>query len=179
MLINRDSRAILADFGLASITSDPLSINASTPGNEGTVRWMAPELLNPNLPENETARRTLASDVYAFAMVAIEVFSGERTRHFMKQSSHTTPTGNVPFLGYRDEVAVYRMLNGIRPLRPGNSLEFGLTDEVWDTICRCWHGNPDERPNMPEIVDFFDGAVSSSLHVYVVAPSLYSQRCVS
>lgn len=37
---------------------------------------MAPELLDPKIPR-EKVRPTPASDVYSFAMVAIEVFSGE------------------------------------------------------------------------------------------------------
>jgi hypothetical protein len=39
-------------------------------------RWMAPELLNPEISGNNAARASEASDVYAFAMVMIEVFTG-------------------------------------------------------------------------------------------------------
>lgn len=38
---------------------------------------MAPELLDPNLPDTEVVRPTKASDVYAFAMLIIEVFTGD------------------------------------------------------------------------------------------------------
>lgn len=38
---------------------------------------MAPELLDPNIPDNDVPQPTKASDVYAFAMVVIEVFTGE------------------------------------------------------------------------------------------------------
>lgn len=40
---------------------------------------MAPELLGVSVPDNEAGRRTKASDVYAFAMVVIEIFTGMNT----------------------------------------------------------------------------------------------------
>lgn len=47
------------------------------------MRWMAPELLDPDIPENELVPRTTASDIYAFAMVVMEVFTGEDIFHLV------------------------------------------------------------------------------------------------
>ena len=66
----------IADFGVASITFRP-TINASTPSNSYTLRWAAPEILEAR---NEDRRATKMSDVYAFAMVVIEVKSDHRFR---------------------------------------------------------------------------------------------------
>lgn len=59
----------IIDFGVASITFNPTS-NASTPSNAFSLRWAAPEILEGL---NESRRPTKMSDVYAFAMVVVEV----------------------------------------------------------------------------------------------------------
>ena len=62
----------ITDFGISSITFDPYSKNASTPFHGFSLRWAAPEILEA--PQNsELARPTRMSDIYAFAMVVIEV----------------------------------------------------------------------------------------------------------
>jgi serine/threonine protein kinase len=90
VLINRDKRACLADFGLVTATSvaaraaarsSQLSLStidslmSFTPG--GTFRWMSPELLDPErflIPQSdESDRPTTQSDCYAFGMVIYEV----------------------------------------------------------------------------------------------------------
>ena len=90
ILINRDKRACIADFGLVTITgviprvaardsqtslvSDE-SLMSFTSG--GTYRWMSPELLDPEwfeIPQSEDGvRPTIQSDCYAFGMVVYEV----------------------------------------------------------------------------------------------------------
>ena len=89
ILINKDRRACLADFGLTTITgavtrataraSQALSVSAdslmSFTGG-GTYRWMGPELLDPErfkVPQPEDNRPTKQSDCYALGMVIYEV----------------------------------------------------------------------------------------------------------
>jgi serine/threonine protein kinase len=60
ILITPSHRACLADFGVASC--------------KGTLRWQAPELLDPEL-DDASCRATSASDVYAYACVCYEVLS--------------------------------------------------------------------------------------------------------
>ncbi|KAG8949533.1 hypothetical protein FRC04_008466 [Tulasnella sp. 424] len=67
ILINHEIRAMLADFGL------PRALEANSTGLttsktiKGSLRYMSPELLMQN------ASHTLASDVWAFGCVALEV----------------------------------------------------------------------------------------------------------
>jgi serine/threonine protein kinase len=76
VVIDADGRPLLTDFGLSSIMAGANSIVAMSSGKgRGTVRWMAPELSDPNPAGAEIAASTEA-DIYAFAMVAIEVFTG-------------------------------------------------------------------------------------------------------
>ena len=70
ILINKDGLARLADFGLLTVVSDPT--NYTTPGSTaacGTVRWMSPELLDPDQFESSDGRPTKESDCYALGMV--------------------------------------------------------------------------------------------------------------
>ena len=89
ILINRNQRACLADFGLSTITSIAThaaagASRASLISNDtvmsftagGTHRWMSPELLDPELfgiPQSEGDRPTRQSDCYALGMVIYEV----------------------------------------------------------------------------------------------------------
>jgi serine/threonine protein kinase len=89
ILINKDRRACLADFGLSTITGIATHAVAgasrtSLISNDtlmsftagGTRRWMSPELLDPEMfgiPQSEGDRPTRQSDCYALGMVIYEV----------------------------------------------------------------------------------------------------------
>ena len=59
-------------------------------------------------------RESKVADLFAFGMLAVEIFTGE-----------------VPFVGQGDEVVVFQILKGGRPKMPENSQEVGLTVEMW------------------------------------------------
>jgi len=89
ILVNKDRRACIADFGLSTITGVTTrtaagASRASLISNDtlmsftggGTRRWMSPELLDPErfgMPESENNRPTRQSDCYALGMVIYEV----------------------------------------------------------------------------------------------------------
>jgi len=98
ILVNKDRRACIGDFGLSTITGVTTHATAG-PGDSqvslvsidslmsftggGTRRWMSPELLDPErfgMPESEDNRPTRQSDCYALGMVIYEV--GARVRKF-------------------------------------------------------------------------------------------------
>ena len=88
ILVNKDRRACIADFGLTTVTG-VTRVPASTSWISsisddthmsftagGTYRWMSPELLDPErfgVPESEGNRPTKQSDCYALGMVIYEV----------------------------------------------------------------------------------------------------------
>lgn len=63
-------------------------------------------------------------------------------------------TDRVPFLDIVYDWTVYeKYKEGKRPNRPPHpSLTWGLTDELWNIIQRCWAQSPDDRPSMSEVV---------------------------
>ena len=72
--MNRSGRGCLADFGLANLVDEDILrwTSIQTTGHlSGTLRWQAPELINP--PSDESAKATPASDIYSFACVCYEV----------------------------------------------------------------------------------------------------------
>ena len=75
------------------------------------------------------------ADVFAFAMVVVEVF-----------------TGKLPFEGQKDEAVLLRILEGGRPEMPRNAQVVGFTEEMWKLLEACWQQNPKKRPTMKEVV---------------------------
>jgi len=97
----------------------------------GTLRWLAPELLGPS--EDATCASSSASDVYAYACVCYEIFSGK-----------------VPFYEMTNYQAMNSVINGIRPPRPDTC--HGLDDKIWSIIESCWTHQPLQRLDTGRIV---------------------------
>ena len=143
----------MADYGLEPIYSGHGLNKAATPGCFGMTRWLAPEIIVPK--REGTGTESKAADVFAFGMVAVEVF-----------------TGNVPFGEMRNEQCIHRISRGGRPERPDRHQVVGLQDEMWTAIKSCWERNPKKRPTIEEVVEKWerfaegDGSPSSGKHTY-------------
>lgn len=72
ILVDDGGNACLADFGLASVLHDTGTLSQSVSG-QGTLRWMAPELLLCEEGVENGGRPSVASDIYALAIVIWEV----------------------------------------------------------------------------------------------------------
>ena len=68
MLITDGGRACLADFGLSSMSQTLGTTVQTSTRSGGSLRWMAPEILDDKSPDMRT-------DIYAFACVGYEVSS--------------------------------------------------------------------------------------------------------
>ena len=77
ILINSECRACLADFGLAAIIEDAASDGPSSHKAGGTIRWMAPEIIDPKrYGYDKRSLKKLPSkstDTYALGMTILEV----------------------------------------------------------------------------------------------------------
>jgi serine/threonine protein kinase len=71
-LIDDAGQARLCDFGLASFTAT-IEMSTSAGWTRGTTSWMAPELYDLQEEDHEYAKPSQASDIYAMAMVIVEV----------------------------------------------------------------------------------------------------------
>ena len=77
-MIDSQYRARLADFGLATIVDQSTSEATTAAGKkQGTIRWMAPELLYPDMfkftGRFEKQLPSKDTDVYAIGMTILEV----------------------------------------------------------------------------------------------------------
>lgn len=145
ILVDDEWHAVLADFGLA-VFSDA-TVGTSSSHHAGSVRWMAPELHHPQSFGLKYFRRTFASDVYSFACVCVELYSGK------------PPFSDIP----HDPAALLQVMAGGRPSRPSRpaysitSTRLGVNralmpDYLWDLVQLCWSHNRAQRPCMTKVV---------------------------
>ena len=66
VLVDHSGSALIADFGLATVTQNLDSIQSATRQAGHTPRWAAPEVLTEGKFSKE-------ADIFSFAMVMIEV----------------------------------------------------------------------------------------------------------
>ena len=140
-------------------------MNAATPGVVGISRWLAPELINPPRKKgNQQPAGTEQADIFAFAMLAIELF-----------------TGALPFGDVRHETAILMIAQGQRPGKPQAAENRGFTPEIWKSIQKCWNQNPAKRPGIDDVVGAWQRFYSQERCVlclqYCVALSLQGILC--
>ncbi|EMD33245.1 hypothetical protein CERSUDRAFT_142885 [Gelatoporia subvermispora B] len=136
ILVSEQHSACLADFGLAAMhfNNQLKTITVAA----GSLRWMSPELLDPEAYELLKSESTPQSDIYALSFVIWEIF-----------------TGRVPYYQYtNDGNAVARIIRGDRPRRPLRAIGLGLSDQFWAFMETCWHPEPQVRPHVRAAVEY-------------------------
>ncbi|EMD33670.1 hypothetical protein CERSUDRAFT_56627, partial [Gelatoporia subvermispora B] len=140
ILVNKAGIASLADFGLASFSyNEKTRFIMETTVKSLSLRWAPPEIVDPSVIGKEEACPSTSADVYSFAWVMWEVF-----------------TGRYPFHAYRDVAVYIPIMNGARPDRPTKAEAIGLSKQVWDLMEQCWHINESSRPVIHEVQRHFD-----------------------
>ncbi|KAK7063540.1 kinase-like protein [Favolaschia claudopus] len=130
ILITTEWTACLADFGLTSLSDATTATHTSH--RAGSIRWMAPELIDPDR-FGKKFLRTTATDVYAFGCVCLELY-----------------TGRPPFADLSEPASLLRVINGERPERPSG--ESALLDSMWDYINTFWAQDSAMRPDSTDLV---------------------------
>ncbi|KZV79017.1 kinase-like protein [Exidia glandulosa HHB12029] len=127
VLINVDGRALLSDFGL-SRELHPEGAASATRTSLGRLVYTAPELHDGYKP-------SLASDVFAFGMLIVETYSGQR-----------------PLARAATDLAALRDLHmRERPSRDEiTRADFPL--HLWELAEECWAHDPALRPNMVDVL---------------------------
>nr|KAJ3418699.1 Leucine-rich repeat serine/threonine-protein kinase 2 [Polyrhizophydium stewartii] len=139
VLVGFDGQVAITDFGMAFVRTLSRPRAAAREAAAKGVRWHAPEL-------GETGH-TVETDVFAFAMTAVEILTGRPPLHDLVVDSEV-----------RDAIR-----RGERPARPA-----GVPDGVWAIVEACWSADPAARPTMAQVV--------SSLAHLSVGPEELAER---
>ncbi|KAF8509073.1 kinase-like domain-containing protein [Hysterangium stoloniferum] len=130
IFVDESGRAVLGDMGLSMHLRSTNFSSSIGLENVGTIRWMAPELFRPS----DKSKFTLASDIWAFAMTMLEIFTDQVPYHHLENDifvlTHiVSPSGPV------------------LPTRPGPEVVKGLEDSLWMLMEACWSIQEGERPS--------------------------------
>lgn len=117
----------LSDFGRSKI----IDTRGFTTQFSGSIRYLAPEL---TAHEDQCKAMSKKSDVFAFAMLILEIL-----------------TGKVPFSGMHDMHVVTHVRNGGRPER-STCWPTVFTEPMWQLLENCWDEVPANRLDMGSIV---------------------------
>jgi len=102
----------------------------------GTIRWMGPELLVPDLFGFKDGRPTKKSDCYALGMVILEVLSGR-----------------APFPNCNQYTVMRNVVEGERPGRPQEVEGAWFKGGLWEILERCWLPQPKDRPAVGTVLE--------------------------
>ena len=61
-------------------------------------------------------------------------------------------TGDIPFPNRPDPSVILFVAKGGRPSIPVSAEALGLNTKVWELTKRCWHKNPEKRPNASQVL---------------------------
>ncbi|KAJ7731569.1 kinase-like domain-containing protein [Mycena maculata] len=131
ILVDDTGHACLTDFGLTVLSDATVT---QTNHGAGSVRWMAPETLNPTTFGLQGLARTPASDIYAFGCVCLELYTGFPPFH--EAILHDAPV-------------MLQVMEGRRPDRPAADV---ISDQIWTIMQKCWSHNFLKRPSIIDIV---------------------------
>ena len=105
---------------------------------------MSPELLNPGKFGFKKTRPTKESDCYSLGMVIYEILSRQ-----------------TPFGRCTTSAAIWKVLDGERPERPGGDEGRLFTDAIWDMLEHCWKPHPRDRIKVKEVLLGLGGDVEA------------------
>ncbi|ESK87393.1 tkl tkl-ccin protein kinase [Moniliophthora roreri MCA 2997] len=129
ILVNSMGRACICDFGMSKVIEEVTERSASqTLTTAGSVRWLAPELI-----EGTMSSPSKACDVYSFAMTILELF-----------------TGKHPWADLRRDASV---IHNVVILKRTPERPMEVPDRLWEMMVECWQGDALSRPQMPEIAE--------------------------
>ena len=127
----------------------------------GTVSFMAPELLHSTRFGLEKGVPSKEADIYALGMTVYQVL-----------------TGKWPFYPKRETEIMHVVISGVRPPKPENAEEIGMTEAVWELVRECWKEDRTKRPDISEVLRRFceitgkRRAIDSAIEVAMPRPDV-------
>lgn len=150
-LVNKLARAVICDFGLAKIMDEVPSGLTTSKGNAGTPRYAGPEAFR-----GKQFARTLASDVWAWGCLFLEVsHHAAAIRHGdVYQRPRFCPqvvTSTKPYQGIPDGPRLYLAM--AKGTLPADTDAIAAPYFVKRLLHKIWKIQADDRPTMQECID--------------------------
>ncbi|KIM57025.1 hypothetical protein SCLCIDRAFT_131509, partial [Scleroderma citrinum Foug A] len=131
VLISQDGRALITDYGVATLVDSVFDNNVAVSSFGGAcIRWMAPETME------SYGELTTKDDIWAFGMLMLELLTTQPPFH------------EIPGL----RAVISRIMQG-PPNRPADKDTCGrLTNAWWNVCCSCWYRLPSQRPPISDVL---------------------------
>lgn len=140
VLVAADGTLKIDDFDHAILSDSILRFTPTSRHGGGTLRWMAPELLEREEEQQDYGNpptRIKQTDIYALGMTILEIF-----------------TGAVPYVEYRSDFGVYGAIHQKQP--PRRPTELSVNEErpeiTWSLLLECWDHDPSARPDATAVL---------------------------
>ncbi|CUA78041.1 hypothetical protein RSOLAG22IIIB_13012 [Rhizoctonia solani] len=143
VLIARDGRPMLVDFGNANLPDATLSFTQTNSQPNLSLRWTAPEILDGK------SAHTTAGDIYSLGMTILE-----------------TLTSEIPFANKSDQTLLMHVfIKKKTPPRPKNIIpERSICGNIlWAILTSCWSYDPELRPSAEIVMDLVSGSIVCEL----------------
>ncbi|KAI0070587.1 kinase-like protein [Panus rudis PR-1116 ss-1] len=134
-VVNGHPLPLLCDFGVSRALN--VSGYTTTSPQNGTIQYMARELLFPPSADEAICATTLAAgDIWSFGMTIYEVFSDQ-----------------MPYQDIQPHTRLYmHLFNNNLPARPGSpAIERGFDTALWEVLLTCWNLDPSSRPTIENL----------------------------
>jgi len=131
-ILIKNGRALVSDFGMSRVKTQEENVK-QTSTLEGPVKWEAPEALMKK-------KYNTKSDVFSFGVVIYEIMVEQE-----------------PWRGVSLVEASVKVVNGERMEIPSDWPEF-----LEKLTRKCWHQNPDLRPDFGAIIDTLNKGIETS-----------------
>ncbi|KAF7336050.1 Glycoside hydrolase family 76 protein [Mycena sanguinolenta] len=134
VLVDKRGAPCICDFGISKI----INRHGFTTFTNGTAPYMAPELffvIDAKSQDSASPSTTKQSDVYSFALLALEILTSAPPKGRPKRPILTAKT-----------------LQALRPKRADYNLS-DVPSEMWSVLDRCWAFVPQRRPAISKVLD--------------------------
>ncbi|KAF9060037.1 kinase-like domain-containing protein [Rhodocollybia butyracea] len=148
ILISDDcSSCCLADFGLSVLDTQSMNLT-QTASTQGSLRWLAPEFINPPSYPVTGAGMLVPRDIYAFGCTVFEIL-----------------TGKLPFSHLPHDITVaMKVLGGERPTLPADAIPLEFPSKLMHSMLeRCWSEKNSDRPSARSVLDWITNPQDLSL----------------
>ncbi|KAG1799056.1 kinase-like domain-containing protein [Suillus variegatus] len=137
VLVAADGSPRLADFGISNIM---VQSNPAFSYHTGSVRWAAPELLDP--PEDQPIQcATKSTDIYALGGIMLQVLHAKQPYWWLKSAIHV----------------ISAKFKRTEPIDSSVEIE----PDHLDFMRRCWSPKSELRPSVEEVINYLQEALSN------------------